>query len=143
METAVPINYLAVLVAALANMVLGFLWFGPVFGKIWMQTSQITKEKLEETKKKGMTVSYIFMTLGSFLMAYVMAHALVFGNAYLGTSGWTSGLMVGFWNWLGFVLPVTIGVVLWDGKSWKHWAVSYTYYLVCFMMMGVILALWV
>ncbi|MBI2436666.1 MAG: DUF1761 domain-containing protein [Candidatus Magasanikbacteria bacterium] len=138
----VPINYLAVLVSALANMVLGFLWFGPVFGKVWMKTSGMTAEKLEESKKKGMAVSYVLMVIGSLLMAYVLAHALIFGNAYLGTSGWSSGVMVGFWNWLGFVLPVTIGVVLWDGKPWKFWAVTYLYNLVGFMLMGIILAIW-
>ncbi|HLD39833.1 MAG TPA: DUF1761 family protein, partial [Candidatus Nanoarchaeia archaeon] len=29
-------NYLAVLVAAIAAYVVGFLWYGPVFGKKWM-----------------------------------------------------------------------------------------------------------
>ena len=138
----IPINYWAVLVAAVANMVLGGLWFGPIFGKMWVKASGMTSEKIEEAKKKGMAGSYALMFLGSLVMAYVLAHSLVFGNAYLGTSGVTAGLMVGFWNWLGFVAPVTIGVVLWDGKSWKYWAITYFYNLVGFLIMGAILAVW-
>ncbi|MBI3341870.1 DUF1761 domain-containing protein, partial [Candidatus Curtissbacteria bacterium] len=31
------INYMAVVAAAVVNMVLGFLWYGPLFGKPWMK----------------------------------------------------------------------------------------------------------
>lgn len=138
----VPVNYWAVLVAAIANMVLGSLWFGPIFGKAWVKSSGMTQADMEKAKKKGMGGSYVLMFVGSLIMAYVLAHALIFANAYLGMSGISSGLMVGFLNWLGFVAPVTIGVVLWDGKSWKSWTVTYIYNLVGLMLMGVILASW-
>lgn len=36
---AVPINYVAVVLAAVANMILGFVWFGPLFGKLWILTN--------------------------------------------------------------------------------------------------------
>ena len=60
MET-IPINYVAVLVAAVANMILGSLWFGPIFGKMWVKASGMTREKMEEAKKKGMAGSYALM----------------------------------------------------------------------------------
>ena len=50
--------------------------------------------------------------------------------------------VVGFWNWLGFVAPVTLGSVLWEGKSPKLWVLNNGYYLVSLIVMGVILALW-
>jgi hypothetical protein len=75
-------------------------------------------------------------------MAYVLSHSIVFANFYLGTSGIYGGLMAGFWNWLGFVAPVTLGSVLWEGKSWKLWCFNNSYYLVMLLVMGVILSLW-
>lgn len=145
--SAVPINYLAVLVAAVVNMVLGFLWFGPVFGTMWMKSQGMTAEQIAECKKKGpgksMAGSYAIMAVGSLVMAYVLAHALVFASAYTNTAGLSAGLMAGFWNWLGFVAPVTIGVVLWDNKSWKYWAITYLYYLVGLLAIGAVLAWWV
>lgn len=139
----VPINYVAVLVAAVTNMILGSLWFGPIFGKMWIKASGMSPEQCEAGKHKNMGGSYALMFVGSLVMAYVLAHALVFGNAYLGTSGVSAGLMVGFWNWLGFVAPVTIGVVLWDNKRWGYWAITYLYNLVGLLIMGAILAAWV
>lgn len=50
--------------------------------------------------------------------------------------------MVGFWNWLGFVAPVTLGGVLWEGKPWKLWGLNNGYQLLSLLVMGVILALW-
>ena len=138
----VPINYLAVLAAAIASMVLGYLWYGPLFGKIWIAASGMTPDKIEAAKAKGMTTSYILMFVGSLVMAYILSHALVFAMSYLGTSGVSAGFTAGFWNWLGFIAPVTLGSVLWEGKSWKLWILNNSYYLVSLLAMGMILAMW-
>lgn len=139
----VPVNYLAVLVAALANMVLGWLWYGPIFGKAWVSMMGFTPEKMEELKKKGMAAPYVIMLVGSIVMSFVLANALIFAETYLKVSGVTAGIQAGFWNWIGFIAPVTMGVVLWEGKPWKLWLLNVSYYLVGLVMMGVILALWV
>lgn len=138
----VPINYLAVGGAAIASMVIGFLWYGPLFGKKWMALSGIIREQINASKQKGMTKEYAFMLVGSLVMAYVLAHALVFASAYFKTSGAQAGLMVGFWNWLGFIAPVTLAPVLWERKSFKLWILNNSYYLVSLLVMGIILAMW-
>ena len=141
----VPVNYLAVLACALVAMALGFLWYGPLFGKKWSQLmgwGEMTPEKTAEMQKKARP-AYAASFVGSLIMAFVLSHALVFASTYLNTSGISAGLQTGFWNWLGFVVPVTVGSVLWDGKPWKLWFISAGYYLVMLLIMGVILALWV
>ncbi|MBI4085946.1 MAG: DUF1761 domain-containing protein [Candidatus Liptonbacteria bacterium] len=138
----VPINYLAVLVAAIASMVLGFLWYEQLFGKYWMQLMGFTSESMAEAKKKGMTMQYSLMTVGSLVMSYVLANAVIFGSAYLGATGITAGIMAGFWNWLGFIAPVTLGSVIWEGNSWKLWVLNNGYYLVSLSVMGTILSVW-
>src|SRR5258708_15873212 len=111
-DVVVPINYLAVLVAALLSMPIGFLWYGPLFGKPWMKEMGMTKEKMTEAKKKGMGKSYLLMFLGSLVMSYVLAHATIFAGAYLKSEGVSAGVMSGVWNWLGFIVPVMLGMVL-------------------------------
>lgn len=138
----VPINYLAVLVAGIASMVLGSLWYGPLFGKVWMRLSGFTEASMAEAKAKGMAKSYLLMFIGSLVMAYVLAHSLEFAASYLNVSGASSGAMAGFWSWLGFVAPVTLGSVLWDGKPWKLWILNNGYNLLSLIAMGIILAVW-
>ena len=138
----VPINYLAVLAAAIVNMIIGFLWYGPLFSKQWVALSGISSEQLEKAKAKGMGKSYFIAFLGSLAMSYVLAHALVFASTYLHVQGIQAGLTGGFWNWLGFVIPVTLGSVLWEQRPWKLWFINIGYYLITLMAMGIILSLW-
>jgi hypothetical protein len=137
----VPINYLAVLVAAISSMVVGSLWYGPLFGKQWMALMGVTKESMAGAKV-NIGKLYAIQALASLVMAFVLAHALVFAATYTESRGIAAGLMVGFWNWLGFVAPVTLGSVLWEQKSWKLWALNNAHYVVSLCIMGVILALW-
>ena len=51
------VNFLAVAVAALAPMVIGGIWYGPLFGKLWMSAHGYTPERLE-VMKKGMGKAY-------------------------------------------------------------------------------------
>jgi hypothetical protein len=140
----VQINLLAILVAAIANMVLGSLWYSPImFGKKWMAEAGLTPEKLEAAKAKGMGRTYGIMAISTLIMSYVLSNTLVFASTYLSDSGISAGLQAGFWNWLGFVAPVSLSAVLWDGKSWTYWFITAGYYLVSLILMGVILALWV
>ena len=135
----ISINYWAVLVAAIAQMVLGALWYGPLFGKPWMR---MTAAKAEG----GAGKSYGLMFVGALLMAWVLAHAIAYAGSYIfAATGWygaCAGIMVGFMNWLGFIAPVTLGPVLWEGKPWKLWALNAGYYLVGLCIMGAILAAW-
>lgn len=139
------INYPAVLVAAIASFVIGGLWYGPIFGKQWMAVMNMTKEKMDEMKQKGMAKSYILMFVGSLVTAYVLSCVMTAGAPYLavnGVLGATAGLVVGFWMWLGFIAPVSMGSVLWEGRPWKLWFLNAGYYLVSLAVMGAIIASW-
>src|SRR4051812_14211671 len=98
MHMMVPINYWAVILASIISIVLGFIWYGPLFGKKWATLSGVSMDAM-----KMKASSMIIMVIGSLLMAYVLDHALIFASAYLKTSGTSAGLMVGFLNWLGFI----------------------------------------
>ena len=138
----VPINYLAVVAAARDSMAIGSVWYGPLFGKTWMRLSGITPEKIDSAKATGRGKTYAMVLVGSLVMSDVLAHAIVFASAYFRMGGIPAGLMAGFWNWLGFIAPVTLGAVLWEGKSWSLWLLMNSYYLVSLLVMGIILSVW-
>jgi hypothetical protein len=141
---AVPINFLAILACGIAMMALGFLWYGPLFGKKWsvlMGWGDMTPEKMAEKQKQAMP-GYAISFVGALLMAFVLQHGIVFGNAYLDMSGALAGMQGAFWYWLGIVLPITIGQVTWDGKPWMLWLINVGYWLVGMLIMGAILGAW-
>jgi hypothetical protein len=47
MSAMIPINYWAVLAAALFTIALGFLWYGPLFGKSWMRHARVTRATMK------------------------------------------------------------------------------------------------
>ena len=138
----INIHYPVLLLAVVSCFVLGFLWHGPLFGKVWIRLSGLTDEQLKAARAKGMAKPMILNFMGNLLMAYVLYHALIFASSYMKMTGPAAGVMSGFWNWLGFIVPVTLGQVLWEGKSWKLWCFNITYQLASLLLMGVILAEW-
>ena len=97
----VNVNYVAVLIAAAANYIIGWIWYGFVFGKTWVRLAGATDMKPTALSIGGGIISAL-------LMSYVLAHALIFAAAYTKMSGIPAGLMCGFFNWLGFIAPVTL-----------------------------------
>lgn len=136
------VNYLAVVVAAIATHVLGFLWYGPLFGKKWMQLMKLTDKDKEKAKQKGMAK----VMVGSFVASLVTAGVLAFlidqlvvnlaeGNAL-------GGSLIGALVWLGFVATKALGSVFWEGKSWKLYFLNTAHDLVSLLLMGAILGAW-
>ena len=134
----IPINYFAVFVAALIPMALGFFWYGPMFGKSWAHMTGISMDSMQ----KAPPTNYIIMFVGALVMAFGLDHSLIFASTYLRTEGISAGLQAGIWTWISFVAPVMLGVVLWEGKPWKLWAINTSYYLASLCLMGVVLSLW-
>ena len=139
----VVINYWAILGAVVVSIVLGTLWYGPLFGKQWMHIVGISREQMEKMGAKGrqaMMRSYAIMALGSLVMAYVLAHVIAYASAFTGSGGTDAGVAAGISVWIGFVAPVMMGNVLWEGRPWKYWFITSGYYLVSLVLMGAIIA---
>ncbi len=138
MAPQVDINYLAVLVAAIASMVVGFLWYGPLFGKQWVQLMNFDKKKIDATKKKGMGKTFAIAFISTLIMSYILAHFVDYTQA----KTVAEGAVAGFWIWLGFIATVQLGIVLWEGKPLKLYLINATHYLVTLVIMSAILAVW-
>lgn len=138
----VPINYFAVILNVALAMGLGFVWYGPLFGAQWAEMMGWTEDSMAEARKQGMGKAYAVQALGALLMSFVLAHSIIFAAAYLQVNGIMAGVEAAIWNWVGFIAPVTVGAVLWEGKSWKLWALNAGYFFVLLLVMGIVLSLW-
>jgi hypothetical protein len=69
------LNWLAVAVSAIAYFCLGAVWFGPIFGKLWMKQHGLNPPTDEEKKQMNvprmMTMSFIKTFIMVILVAYV------------------------------------------------------------------------
>jgi hypothetical protein len=135
------LNLWAILVAAISTMVVGFLWYSPLlFAKPWMKEMGYDpndKARMEEMKKSAGPAYG-----GSFVASLVSAFTLALFLHWTHSEGLHFGLMVGFHVWLGFVATVQLTGALFMKQSMKLFAINTGYQLVCYLVMGAILAVW-
>lgn len=138
----VDVNYLAVLLAAVVSMVLGFLWYSPILlGKPWMKERGFTPEGLKNAQK-GMAKLYGISFVVSLVTAYVLAHVMALSGAFYHYPKIQTGLTTGFWVWLGFMMPIQVTATIFsDKKNWKLFAIDTGYQLVSILGMGIVISL--
>ena len=130
----VAINFWAVIAAALSMFVMGGLWYSPaLFGKAWAKENGFTEDFV-----KGGNKLKIFG--GSFLLSLIMAFNLA--GFVSGYQDWTWGLLGGCLAGFGW-LAMGLGVLyLFERRSLKLFLINAGYFVVSFLVMGLILGFW-
>ncbi len=110
-EALTHLNYLAVFVVAIAGFLLGWLWYGPLFGKIWITEMKLTPEKMQAAREKGMA--------GYFIKGFVCTLLSTFGLAVLlqlfNRPDWIHGAVYG--AFFGFFMA---GARLLNSSVWEE-----------------------
>lgn len=164
------INFLAVLVAAVVPMIIGFIWYNPkVFGNAWMHAAGVTEEKI---KSANMAVIFLVSFLLSFLLAFfsqsLVIHQFHVSAAFfdyreqlkdlnstegalfkqvmdlVGTGHRTfkHGAFHGVLSGLFIVMPIIAINALFERKGFKYIAINAGYWIVCLAIMGGIVSGW-
>lgn len=133
------VNYAAVLVSAVVSMVVGMVWYGPLFGKKWIALAGISEKQVKEGQKKGMAGMMPQMVAG--LISYVvLAYVLSMIVDFAGAKTAVEGAITGFWIWLGFLATTSLSMVLWEGKKFELYLLNNAYMLVVLALAGAIVA---
>ncbi|MDQ2950777.1 MAG: DUF1761 domain-containing protein, partial [Chloroflexota bacterium] len=112
-------NWLAIIIAAIANMIIGFLWYGTwAFGKSWMQLSGRT---MGEGQQPGPL--YALTIVGAIVQAIAMSWFASQTGVHSGSAGSILGLLVG----LGFIAPAMFADVLFAGRPARLYAITAGY----------------
>lgn len=130
------VNYLAVLVSGVAAMIIGAIWYGPIFGKKWMAYTGKTEEQLKEEFNPAKTYSLAF--LGHLVAIFILANLLL----YVKVESLGGALHAAFWTWFGFTLSTKFITSLFDGKKTGHLLIDEVYHLVVFLVAAIILFIW-
>src|SRR5258708_29127030 len=135
------VNLLAVLVAAIATMVVGFLWYSPIlFARPWMVLMGYNpddKSALDEMRKgagKNYAVAFVLGVISALVLGKIIQVTTVNTGLY--------GLKIAFAVWLGFLTTVQFTAVFFSKKPFKLYAIDTGYQLVSYLAMGGILAVW-
>ena len=130
------INYLALVVAAIARFLFGWFWYSPVlFGRTWMSLTGCNPAEM----KRRMPVLAPADLISNFIMAFVLVHAV----HYAGAVNAGQGAAVGFFNWLGFIATVMLMLSLYEKRPARLFWINSGFQLISLLIMGAIVAVWV
>ena len=138
------LNIVAILVAVVVNFFIGFIWYTPLFGKVWGK--EMGYDANMKPDPKVMMKGMIFMVIGNFFFAWVLAHNIAAWQFVPGTSEMgplSNALSAAFFTWLGFYLPGHLGATVWEQKSWKVFLIDTGYSLVSLLVVSLILTHWI
>lgn len=127
------INWLSVIVAAVSTFLVGGIWYGPLFGKAWMELFNKSEDDL---KKRSVPKTFG----GSLLLAFIAALNL---EMFLGpemTVG--TGAFVGFLTGFGWVATFLGILYLFEMQSLKAFIINAGYCTLSLTLMGAILGAW-
>jgi hypothetical protein len=134
METAAfQPSIVKVLVAAVSSFVLGGLWYGPLFGKLWQRLTGLTEQQLaagNQARIFGLSFVLAFVQAWVFAMFLGADPSLALG---LG-AGASAGLC-----WVGAAFGIND---LFERRSFGLWAVNAGYHTLAFTLYGLLFALW-
>jgi hypothetical protein len=133
MTILASVSWTGVLAATVASIILGFLWYGPLFGKQWMSLMGISEKQAADAKKKGMGAkTWVLMIVNTFVLAWVTAQ-------FIGVVA-ASPYLVAFWAWLGFQGTLGVGNVLWENKSWNLFFLNGAHQLITLELIAFVLS---
>ncbi len=127
-------NYLAILLAALAAVVVGSLWYSPLlFGKVWLRLRHVDPSAMQ-----GMSFPKRQMAV-AFVAALVCAYVLALFVSALGISTVGSALRLGFFVWLGFYATTLVDPVLWEDRPWMLYTLNAGHRLISTLVMALVI----
>lgn len=129
------VNPIGVLMAAVATMLIGMLWYSPLlFAKPWVELNGYTPEKLAALKAgAGRAYGISFL---AYLVLGVGLGSLARGDSALG--GAHTGIML----WSFIVMPVSLTALVFSERRFGAWLIDALYQFVYFAAMGAILSRW-
>lgn len=134
MET-MAINYWAVAVATLMNLVIGGLWYSPMlFAKVWQRSAGITDEQL-----KAFNPAKVFTI--TLIVSWVICINLAFFLASPGTD-WQWGMTAGFLAGFGWAAMIFVVISLFEQRSLPYMLVHGGYITVYFTLAGLVIGAW-
>ena len=130
-----PVNWWAIIIAAVVKFLIGAGWYAPpVFGKRWQELAGVSQDQVQS----GFATAIVVQIVGDLIMAYILARFI----ANYGAQDLITGVLVGAMAWLGFVATIMVGSIFYEKKPPMLIVINAGYQLVGLVVMGAIIGLW-
>ena len=134
--------YLTVFTCTVLAMIIGSLWYGPIFGKRWMALNNLpelsTDPAIRKEQMRHMYPAYIIQFLLSFFQVFIL-------YTYIDKVPEFSGVENALLMCLAFIVPTLATSGIWSGDSRsvqvQKFLIQTGYSLIAFIVFGAVLGL--
>lgn len=130
---------ISIVLGALATFIIGFLFHGPIAGKLWMKLANIQPTGNE--KFSDMKWQMIWNFIANMATAFVLFNLIQFTAPMSGGLTIGKSVLIALWMWAGFIVPSSSIEVIWMKRRPAHWLFECGVSFICFVAMGIIFAL--
>ncbi|HWA20165.1 MAG TPA: DUF1761 domain-containing protein [Devosia sp.] len=130
------VNWIAIIVATIASMALGFVWY-MLLANQWMAALNKSREDIMSPGSNPAT-PFIISALMQLVMAYFLA---LFTPKLMGSLDVNNAVITGFHLWLGYVVTSMIINHRYQGAKWSLTAIDGGYLLGVLVVQGVVIGL--
>jgi len=142
------INYIAIIVAALIPNILGAIYYGPIFGKQWLDSLGLTAGDM---KGRNEALIYGSALLLSFVVSFFLKFTIELLHkdvvdcelVFASFRNFGHGAMHGMGLAIGLVIPIIICLGLFQKTKLSNIFINSLFWLLCFALMGGVLDVWV
>lgn len=131
----VAVNYWAVLLAGVSSMLVGAIWYGPLFGKKWQKLAKVSNEKVNQ----GAAQAYGLAIATALLVAFILAHMIFLAHSFFKNSFMQDAVTTSFWLWLGIAATTIIVHDAFERRPVMLTLINVGYHFAMIMVMGVII----
>lgn len=129
------VNWIAVVVAALAGFVVGGIWYGPVMGKRWMGAIGLSEEQIKQGNMAAIYGgAFAFSLLASWTLAHTF-HSYAVNDVELSVA---VKVVTALGIALGFIVPAIGTNYLFSQKSKTLFFIDAGYWLLFYIAMGLV-----
>ena len=129
------LNYLAITVSSVFYFGLGSVWFGPLFGKLWL--GLVGLSLTEEDKKNAP-----FMFAKTFLLDFIITFSTALIILLTKSETIIDALKIASIVGLGFVIAPFLGNYMYAKRSIKLFLIEGLYHVICIIIVSIILTMW-
>jgi hypothetical protein len=155
-------NFYIFFLAALVPLIIGFVWYGPLFGNVWMKEMGFTKESLAgQNRVLTLILSYVFSLFIAMFLLPATIHQMGVYSTLAGEPGFAEstgeaftyfqdfllnygdrfrtfkhGALHGTLSGLFLALPIIAIIAMFERKSLKYIGINAGYWIVTLAIMG-------
>ncbi len=133
------LNWIAIILAAMSTMVVGSLWYGPLFGKLWTRLANVKTDP--DFKGAKVALTYIKAFLSSLLTAVVLAYVSSVMHSGSADTYLIDTVFVGLALWGGFTASRIFLHDMFEGRPTQLTALTIAHELVTIVIMSLIIGL--